>query len=145
MREIIRYEAFDGVVFNTQEECEYYEKNHIFNDESRIIFYSFNNKKIKNPCEFVFIDSNRFQVFDEQALIAYQLYCDNLKIARPKSGKYATFPLHYVYENNQWVCLEERIAMDRLTISTGYRDDYEENEEDRHNLAVPCEVTYDEV
>lgn len=145
MREVIRYEAFDGAVFNTQEECEYYEKNHIFNDESRIIFYSFNNKKIKNPCEFVFIDSNRFQVFDEQALIAYQLYCDNLKIARPETSKYVTFPLHYVYENNQWVCLEERIAMDRLTISIGYRDDYEENEEDRHNLAVPCEVTYDEV
>ena len=145
MREVIRYEAFDGAVFNTQEECEYYEKNHIFRDESRIIFYSSNNKKIKNPCEFVFLDSNKFQVFDEQALIAYQLYCDNLKIARPESGRYAIFPLHYVYENNQWVCLEERITMDSFTISNGYRDDYEENEEDRHNLAVSCEVTYDEV
>ena len=41
---------------------------------------------------------------------------------------------HYLFVNNRWECLEDKIFDYQLEIENGFLDEYEDNEEDRHNL-----------
>ena len=135
MKEVIKYEAFDGKLFDIKENCEEYETNHpLFNPQS-IKFYSLNGKKIKNPSESVFIDANRFIAFNEKALVAYQNYCARLGLCVPEFPKlYCKYPLHYMFGAAGWYCIEDVIDQCYADMETGFQDEYEENEEDRHNL-----------
>ena len=49
MREITKYEAFDGRLFNNEQDCNEYEASHPFLNPKAIKFYSMNGKKIKDP------------------------------------------------------------------------------------------------
>lgn len=136
MREIVRYEALDGKLFASKEDCIAYEKDHPFLDPKEIKFYSENGKKIKDPNENVFLDSNRFIAFTERGLTAYQDYCRRMGIKVPEDPKLPTFfPRHYMYVGTEWICIEGRMVELEYDLQTGFLDEYEENEEDCHNLA----------
>lgn len=138
MREVLKYEAFDGVLFDTKLECEEYEKNHVFLNPNEIKFYSLNGKKIKGPCESVFIDANRFVVFNEEALTTFIEFRRRLKLKAPElptMEEDVDYPLHYVFKNNDWLCYEDFIAILKDDMLHEFTSEYEENEEDRHNLA----------
>ena len=135
MREIIRYEAFDGTYFDNREACEDYERNHILSQPEEIKFYSINGKKIKSPCESVFLDSSRFIAHTPEALRAYQDYCVFLGLKVPPEPIYLVpFPRHYMFSNGEWACLEAKILEAEHDIQYCFLDEYEDNEEDRHNL-----------
>lgn len=133
MREVIKYEAFDGVLFDTKALCEKHEVNHILFNPHRIKFYSLNGKKIKGPSESVLIDANRFIAWDAEALATYQAYCSLYGLSIPESPTCVGYPLHYVF-NSGWVCIEDTIEQLYQEIEN-FSDEYEENEEDHHNLA----------
>ena len=136
MREIVRYEALDGKLFDDKDACQEYEKDHPFLNPKAIKFYSINGKKIKDPSESVFIDSNRFIVFNESALLTYQEYCQRFGLKAPHVPTMSvTYPLHYAFKNNSWNCYEELIAIIESEMDEDFTSEYEDNEEDRHNLA----------
>ena len=138
MRETTKFEAIDGKLFDSREACLEYEKDHPFMNPKEIKFYSSNGKKIKDPNENVFIDSNLFIVYTEKALATYQEYCQKMRIKVPKEPQMPTpFPLHYVFRNSEWICIEGRIMELEYDRRTCFLDEYEENEEDLHNL-VDC-------
>lgn len=135
MREIIRYEALDGKLFAFKEECIAYEKDHPFLNPKEIKFYSINGKKIKDPNENVFIDSNRFIAYTERGLNAYQEYCKRMGIKVPEEPQLPTpYPLHYMYTGIDWICIEGRMMELQYDLKTCFLDEYEDNEEDHHNL-----------
>ena len=135
MRELTRYEAFDGKIFDLKEDCEVYEREHPFLNPNEIKFYSINGKKIKGPCESVFLDSNRFVVFSAKTFENYQTYCRHIGLrVPPEPSHLIPFPHHYLFINNHWECLEDKIFDYQLEIENGFLDEYEDNEEDRHNL-----------
>ena len=135
MREIIKYEALDGRIFMTREECEEYEIDHPFTNPKAIKFYSVNGKKIKDPDESVFLDSNQFVVFSEEALSVYQEYRLRFGLKAPALPSMPVpYPLHYSFKNNEWLCYEEAIAMLTFEMRQEFSMEYEDNDEDRHNL-----------
>lgn len=127
MKEIVRYEAFDGTFFHTKEECETYEENHPFRDERSITFYSVNGKKVANPCESVYLDSNRFIAYTEEALLLYQHYCEKMGIKIPTAPALAVpYPLHYQFERGKWTCIEGRIAELQDSLTYNFLPEYED-------------------
>lgn len=139
MRKIVRYEALDGRPFDNEEDCLKYEANHPFLNPKEIQFYSLRGKKIKSPCESVFIDSNRFVVYTPQALQTYQDYCERFHIKAPADTQIpCPFPRHYIFVGNEWTCIQEQIRQLELDLDAFFLNEYEENEEDRHNLAADC-------
>ena len=137
MREITvtYYEAFDGKQFNIKEECEAYESNHPFFNPKAIKFYSMNGKKISDPCESVFIDSNRFRVFNEEALTCYQDFCRRMGMKVPPNPNIEQqWPFHYVFEDGRWHCVEHEAQYWINKLAVDFLPEYEDNEEDLHNL-----------
>ena len=138
MREVIKYEALDGKLFNTSEECSHYEENHPFLNPKEIKFYSMNGKKIKNPDESVFLDCNQFIVFSENALLTYMEYRKRFGLKTPELPTMPVmYPLHYVFKEGVWQCYEEMLALIEYNLVQQFENEYEENEEDYHNL-VDC-------
>ena len=140
MREVKRYEALDGKLFFSETDCLDYEKGHPFLDSKEMEFYSLNGKRIKTPNESVFLDSNYLAIYSERALSYYQQYCErmNLRIpAWPDHELNIPFPWHYCFNNGGWVCIEEEIIKYSSMLSSNFSTEYEENEEDYHNL-VDC-------
>ena len=112
MREIKYWESFDGVQFDNKEDCALYEKGHVLFDSSRIQFYSNHGNFIPDPCEQVLLDSNRFKVFDDEALGAYIQYCHGLNIMAPDYPSMPTpYPLHYRFISGSWKCIEDEIML----------------------------------
>ena len=140
MREVKRYEALDGKLFLSETDCLDYEKGHPFLDSKEMEFYSLNGKRIKTPNERVFLDSNYLAIYSERALSYYQQYCErmNLRIpAWPDHELNIPFPWHYCFNNGGWVCIEEVISKYNTMLDSNFNKEYEENEEDYHNL-VDC-------
>lgn len=140
MREVKRYEALDGKLFLSGTDCLDYEKDHPFLDSKEMEFYSLNGKRIKTPNESVFLDSNYLAIYSERALSYYQQYCErmNLRIpAWPDHELNISFPWHYCFNNGGWVCIEEEISKYNTMLDSNFNKEYEENEEDYHNL-VDC-------
>lgn len=135
MKEVTFFQSFDGKFFKTSEECSEHENNHAFMNPDKIIFYTDNGMKIPTPSEEVFLDSNRFKVFDENTLGLYRDYCDHLDIAAPSLDCTLTFPRHYKFYEGEWKCLEEEILQLELSFETDFGEHYSHNEEDHHNLA----------
>ena len=135
MREIIKYEALDGKLFDYKEECEDYESNHPFFNPKAIKFYSMNGKKIKDPNESVFLDCNQFIAFTKEALLTYIKYRERLGLKTPTLPNMPVlYPLHYIFRDGVWQCYEEIIASFTYGIKHDFENEYEENEEDYHNL-----------
>lgn len=140
MREVKRYEALDGKLFLSETDCLDYEKDHPFLDHKEMEFYSLNGKRIKTPNESVFLDSNYLAIYSERALSYYQQYCErmNLRIpAWPDHKLQIPFPWHYCFNNGGWVCIEEEISKYNTMLNSNFNKEYEENEENYHNL-VDC-------
>lgn len=136
MLAVTKWETFDGKLFDTEEEARVYETEHLFFNQKRIIFYSNNGNIIDEPCESVFLDSNRFKVYDIEALDTYRHYCHFLGIAVPHAPKYnLVYPLHYRFNRGGWECVEESIADLKYSIMEEYKDEIELQEEERHTLA----------
>ena len=137
MREITKYEAFDGRLFNNEQDCNDYEASHPFLNPKAIKFYSMNGKKIKDPDERVFIDNNRFIAYTKEGLTAYQDFCAHMGLKIPAEPRLPTpFPRHYIFEGNKWICIEGRINELEANRATYFLDEYEEDsDEQRHNLA----------
>lgn len=135
MREIIKYEALDGKLFDYKEECEDYESNHPFFNPKAIKFYSMNGKKIKDPNESVFLDCNQFIAFTEEALLTYIKYRERLGLKTPTLPSMPVpYPLHYIFRDGVWQCYEDIIASFTYGLKYDFENEYEENEEEYHNL-----------
>lgn len=136
MREVKYWESFDGVQFDNEEDCALYEQGHILFDNSRIQFYSNNGNFIADPCESVLLDSNRFKVFDDEALSEYIQYCNGLNIKAPDYPSMPTpYPLHYRFISGFWECIEDEIMKLNYALKTDFDDTVIEEEEGRHDLA----------
>lgn len=139
MRKIVKYEALDGKLFDNEEACATYEVNHPFLNPEEIQFYSLRGKQIKNPCESVFLDSNRFVVYTSDALKTYQEYCERFRIKAPEDTHLpCAYPRHYIFAGNEWMCIEEQILELECDLKTFFLNEYEDNEEERHNLVTDC-------
>ena len=135
MEQVTMWKAFDGNLFDSEEECANHENGHPFLDHEKIIFYSNDGRMIEIPDAAVLIDSNTFKVFDEEALRLYINYCNGLGIRAPKFCN-MKFPLHYHFTNSKWICLEEEIvALDSL-LHEKFKDEFIEEEKGRHDLAM---------
>ena len=135
MREIIKYEALDGKLFDSAEQCENYENNHPFFNPKAIKFYSMNGKKIKDPNESVFLDCNQIVVFNEETLLTYINYRQHWGLKTPSLPSIpVSYPRHYVFREGAWQCYEEMIALINYDIAREFENEYEENEEEYHNL-----------
>lgn len=136
MKEINFWQAFDGKKFTTKKECENYETNHILYDSEAICFYSNRGHLITNPCEHVFLDSNKFKVNNQAGLEAYIEYCRHFGLAEPHIPTiFLSYPLHFRYLNG-WECMEEKIEELRFDVRNEFNDDIAEKEM-RHNF-VDC-------
>ena len=136
MREIKYWESFDGVQFDNEEDCALYEQGHVLFDSSRIKFYSNNGNFIPDPCEPVLLDSNRFKVFDDEALGAYIQYCNGLNIKAPDyPAMPVSYPLHYRFIGGFWECIEDEIMKLNYALKIDFDDTVIEEEEGRHDLA----------
>ena len=135
MRELIKYEALDGKLFDYKEECEDYERNHPFFNPKAIKFYSMNGKKIKDPNESVFLDCNQFIAFTKEALLTYIEYRERLGLKTPTLPSMPVpYPLHYIFRDGVWQCYEDIIAFFTYGLKHDFENEYEENEEEYHNL-----------
>lgn len=135
MEQVTMWRAFDGNLFNTEDECRNHEDGHPFLDHEQIIFYSNDGRMIEIPDTAVLIDSNTFKVFNDEALHLYINYCNGLGLRAPKPCNMA-FPLHYHFTNNKWVCLEEEMAALDALLHEKFKDEFIEDEEGRHDLAI---------
>lgn len=137
MRKVEYWESFDGRRFEAKKECEDYEREHPFFDKSHIKFYSNNGYLIEHPCDCVFMDSNRFEVYNEETLLEYIKYCENLRIKAPRVTSFAVpYPLHYRFICGDWECLEESVAEITYALKTDFNNDIYEEGYVCHNKIV---------
>ena len=123
MRKVEFWQAFDGAQFSSKESCEQYEHDHSFFDKTHIQFFSNNGFLINEPCDCVFLDSNRFKVYNEETLKEYIDYCNNLGIQAPHLvDPLLPYPLHYHFMNGRWQCIEEEIAALNFAIGANFND-----------------------
>ena len=135
MKKVEYWEAFDGKRFEEESACDAYEEAHPFFDNKRIQFYSNNGHLISKPCENVFLDSNRFEVFDKEALEAYADYCNFLRIKAPvRPTLVEGFPLHYRFLNGTWECIEEKIFQLHDSLLNDFNSNVIEDVDEHHNL-----------
>lgn len=108
MRKIAYYVAFDEEKFETEEECLQHERESIFSNQSRIIFYSDQGFPVETN-EDILLNANFFISFDLESLQAYIKLCSNLGIATPYIPEVSnTYPqFHFVFEGGKWNCIEE--------------------------------------
>ena len=92
MKKVVSYVAFDGTSFATPEECIEFEANHPFINESDIIFYSDNGKKIRDICDNALLDCNKFIANSEAGLVTYQLYRERMQLKVPPTPLSWAFP-----------------------------------------------------
>ena len=135
MKKVEYWEAFDGKRFEEENACGAYEEAHPFFDNKRIQFYSNNGHLISKPCENVFLDSNRFEVFDKEALEAYANYCNFLRIKAPARPTLVEgFPLHYRFLNGTWECIEEKIFQLHDSLLNDFNSNVIEDADEHHDL-----------
>ena len=135
MRKVEYWESFDGERFENEMLCAEYERNHPFFDETCIKFYSNNGNLITDPGESVFLDSNRFKVFNSNTLECYIKYCNNLHIKAPDfPSMQIPYPLHYRFINGSWECVEDEMVKLNYVLRTEFNDTVTEDAEGRHDL-----------
>jgi hypothetical protein len=114
MKEIIKYEAFDGTIFEDEDECVEYERlkqNGKF--AGQIHFFGFDKKPLKISCEAYEV----YYVIVEtvEAAMWWDDFCREEKVERPFEKK-PFKPGFYWYDgySSEWKCLEEE--MEKLQI-----------------------------
>ena len=138
MRKEIRYIAFDGLSFPTEEACLRYERTSILLNPEHIRYYTDDGKYVIDPNEYTLLDSNRFKVYTVEGLTAYNNYCINHGIATPDLPKYAGekyFPLHYRLINSKWFCYEDELERLMIEIDTSFLDK-QATADESHNLVM---------
>ena len=140
MRKIEYWESFDKKKFCSEEECVKYESEHPFTDQNKIRFYSNTGNLINDPRESVWLDSNRFRVYDLNTLQTYIDYCKNLHIEAPYvPAMILPFPLSYHFMNGKWECIEETIKTLELMLVTSFNDSVLEEYANCHMLVGETE------
>lgn len=138
MRKEVRYIAFDGLSFPTEEACLRYERASVLLNPEHICYYTNEGKIVIDPNEYTLLDSNRFKACTVEGLNGYINYCLNHGIAAPELPMYAGekyFPLHYKLINGKWFCYEDELERLMIEIDTSFLDK-EASADESHNLVV---------
>lgn len=139
MLQVSHWKAFDGRLFNSEEDCREYESAHPFLDMNQIVFYSNEGRIIGDPDEHVLIDSNAFKVSNREVFTMYAQFRKELKLKEPKAAN-VEFPCHYCFMNNKWICIEEEILKWQNILRNSFTDEFVENEDERHDLVGRIET-----
>lgn len=130
MRKEVRYIAFDGRIFPSEEACLKYESESVIFNPKHIVYYTNNGVRIDEPCEYTLIDNNRFIANSLDGLNAYANYCVAHGITAPDLPQYASFedfPLHLYFTGDKWICYEDEIIRLKKEIEKGYLDNVSEH------------------
>jgi hypothetical protein len=75
------------------------------------------------------------KVFNEETLLTYINYRQHWGLRTPSLPSIPVpYPRHYVFREGAWQCYEEMIALINYDIAREFENEYEENEEEYHNL-----------